>query len=125
MRRLVIDADALLSWFDTGGAGRSMRAEYEAGQLTVVAPRTIVADAVGRLAQRSGWTGDRLERAASELQRLGLELHDPPVTELARWVAQGLSPDRAAYPALASSLDLRLETDDPALREVAGSLVGG
>jgi predicted nucleic acid-binding protein len=125
MRRLVIDAGTLLSWFDAGGEGRSMRAEYEAGQLTVVAPRTIVADALGQLAQGPGWTGERLERAATELQRLGLELHDPPVAELASWVAKGLAADRAAYPALAESLDLRLATDDAALRQVAAPLIRG
>jgi predicted nucleic acid-binding protein len=124
MRRIVVDHGTLLSWFDAGGEGRSMRAEYEAGQLTVVAPRTIVADAVASLAQRPGWTGERLERAATELQRLRLELHDPPIAEIARWVTKGLSADRAAYAALASTLDLRLETEDAALRQVAAPLVG-
>lgn len=124
MRRLVIDAGTLLTWFDSGGGGRSMRAEYEAGQLTIAAPRTIVADAVALLAQRPGWNSQRLERAATELQRLGIELHDPPVAQLARWVAKGLGADRAAYPALAESLDLPLVTDEAALREVAAPLIG-
>lgn len=124
MRRLVIDAGTLLTWFDAGGGGRSMRAEYEAGQLTVAAPRTIVADAVALLAQRPGWNAQRLERAATELQRLGIELHDPPVAQHARWVAKGLGADRAAYPALAESLDLPLVTDEAALREVAAPLIG-
>ena len=124
MRRIVIDDGTLLSWFDTAAAGRSMRAEYEAGQLTVVAPRTIVADAIGRLAQRPGWTGERLERAAAELQRLRLELQDPPVAELARYVARGLPADRAAYAALAAELDLRLVTADSRLRDTAAPLIG-
>ena len=124
MRRVVLDVGILLSWFDAGGPGRAMRAEYEAGQLTVVAPRTIVADALGVLAGRSGWAADRLERAATELGRLGIELRDPPVATLARHVARGLPADRAAYPALAEALDLRLETDDPRMRSAAGPLVG-
>jgi predicted nucleic acid-binding protein len=89
----------------------------------VVAPRAIVADALGRLARRPGWTADRLERVAVELGRLGLELHEPPVADLARFVARGLPADRAAYPALAASLDLRLETDDDELRAAAAALV--
>jgi predicted nucleic acid-binding protein len=125
MRRLVIDAGTLLSWFGASGARSEMRGEYESGQLTVVAPRTIVADALAQLAQRPGWTADRLERAATELQRLGLVLQDPPVAELARYVAKGLPADRAAYAALAQSLDLRLATDDAALREAAGPLIAG
>lgn len=119
MKRLVVDAGTLLAWFDAEGSGRAMRAEYEAGELTVVAPRTIIADAIGLLARRPGWTAERLERAATELQRLGLELHDPPVAELARYVARGLPADRAAYAALAASLDLRLATADADLRRAA------
>lgn len=121
MKRLVVDAATLLTWFDPGGAGREMRAEYEAGQLTVLAPRTIVADAIALLASRPGWTADRLERAATELLRLGLELHEPPVSALARYVAAGLPADRAAYPALAASRDLRLATDDARLLQVAAA----
>jgi len=124
MRRIVVDDGTLLSWFETDGAGRSMRAEYEAGQLTVVAPRTIVADVIGRLAQRAGWTSQRLERAAAELQRIRLELQDPPVAELARYVARGLPADRAAYAALAAALDLRLVTADRRLRDTAAALIG-
>ncbi len=123
MKRLVVDAATLLAWFGHDGAGREMRAEYEAGQLTVLAPRTIVADAIALLASRPGWTADRLERAATELLRLGLELHEPPVSELARYVAAGLPADRAAYPALAASLDLRLATADTRIRQVAAPLV--
>ena len=124
MRRVVLDVGVLLSWFDADAPGRALRGEYEAGQLTVVAPRTIVADALGALAGRPGWAADRLERAATELGRLGLELRDPPVADLARYVARGLPADRAAYPALAEALDLRLETDDPRVRSAAGPLVG-
>ena len=124
MRRVVLDAGSLLTWFVAGGSGRGMRAEYEAGQLTVIAPRTIGADAIALLAGRQGWDGPRLERAAVELGRLGIEVHDPPLAGLARWIANGLAADRAAYPALAESLDLRLVTDDARLQEVAAAVVG-
>lgn len=125
MRRLVIDAEMLLGWFAADGAGRELRDEYEAGALTVVAPRGIVADALALLARRPGWTPERLERAAVELGRLGIEVHDPPAGELARWIARGLSADRAAYAAVAAVLDLRLATDDPTLRETAATLATG
>ena len=123
MKRLGVDARTLLSWFDAHGPGRPLRAAYEAGQLTVVAPRTVVADAIALLASRPGWNPERLERAATELQRLGLDLHDPPVAELVRYVAKGLPADRAAYPALAASLDLPLVTDDEDVRRAAGPFV--
>ena len=123
MRRVVLDAASLLSWFDADGSGRTTRAEYEAGQLAVVAPRTIVADVLGLLARRPGWDTDRLERVAIELGRIGLELHDPPPADVARYVARGLPADRAAYPALAAARDLRLTTDDPQLTNAAATLI--
>jgi predicted nucleic acid-binding protein len=123
MKRAVIDAATLLTWFDPDGTGRTMRTEYEAGELVVVAPRTIVADAIGLLAERPGWSAERLERAATELGRLGVELHDPPNPELARYVATGLPANLAAYPALAASLDLPLTAADERLREAAGALI--
>ena len=121
---MVLDAGSLLTWFEASASERGMRAEYEAGQLTVIAPRTIAADAIGLLAGRQGWDGPRLERAAVELGRLAIEVHDPPLAGLARWIAGGLAADRAAYPALAESLDVRLVTDDPRLGEVAEAVVG-
>lgn len=123
MRRVVIDAPTLLSWFDAGGEGRELRMEYEAGTLVVVAPRTIVADALALLARRPHWSVERLHRAALELGRLGFELRDPPSSELARYLAAGLPADRAAYAALAAGLDLRLATSDPALAEAAAPLL--
>lgn len=125
MRRVVLDAGSLLSWFDADGPGRTMRAEYEAGQLAAVAPRTIVADVLALLAQRPGWDAARLERAAVEIGRIGLELHDPPAVDVARYVARGLPADRAAYPALAAALDLRLETQEPRIRDAAATLISG
>ena len=120
----MLDVGVLLSWFEADGSGRQMREEYEAGQIAVVAPRTIVADALARLASRPGWTAERLERAAVELGRIGLELREPPVAGVARYIARGLPADRAAYPALAAAADLRLQTDDLRLRQAAGPLIG-
>lgn len=125
MRRLVIDAGTLLAWFEPDGEGRRLRTDYEAGQLAVVAPSSIVTDVLARLAERPGWTAERLERVANELVRLGLELHEPPIAAVALWLARGLDPARAAYPALAASLDLRLATADDELRNVAAPLVIG
>jgi len=123
MRRVVLDAGAFLTWFEPDGAHRALRAEYEAGNLTVIGPRHLAADALGMVASREGVPAERLARIGAELHRLGLQLQDPPVSELAAWLAKGLPAHIAAYPALASSLEVPLVTDDPELQRVAAGLL--
>ena len=123
MRRIVIDPPALLAWFGGDGPHRSLRAEYEGGALTVLAPRHLVADVLGELTSREAPAPDRLARIAGELQRLGFQLQDPPVEELAGWLARGLEPRMAAYAALAASLDVPLAAADADLRRVASDLL--
>ena len=123
MRRIVIDPAALLAWFSGDGPHRSLRDEYEGGTLTVLAPRHLVADVLCELTAREAPAPDRLARIAGELQRLGIQLQDPPVAELAGWLAQGLEPRMAAYAALAASLDVPLAAADADLRRVASDLL--
>ena len=123
MRRIVIDPAALLTWFGGEGPHRSLRAEYEGGALTILAPRHLVADVLGELAARDVQAPDRLARIAGELQRLGMQLQDPPATELAEWLARGLDARRAAYAALAASLDVPLAAADAELRRAAPDLL--
>ena len=124
MRRLVVDAGVLLGWFEAEGPHRALRAEYEAGTLAVIGPRGLIADALGTLAER-GTPPDRLTRIGAELQRIGLQLQDPPMEALATWLGKGLSAGRAAYPALAASLEIPLVTDDPELHRVAAAIPRG
>lgn len=123
MRRIVIDPAALLTWFGGEGPDRSLRAEYEGGTLTLLAPRHLVADVLGELAARGQRAPDRLARIAGELQRLGIQLEDPPTADLPGWLARGLDPRRAAYAALAASLGVPLAAADPQLRRIAGDLL--
>lgn len=124
MRRVVADAGALLGWFDAASPHRALRTEYEAGTLAVIAPRGLVAEALGILAER-GFPQESLARVGTELHRIGLQLQDPPMEALTTWLAKGLAPGRAAYPALAASLEVPLITDDPALRDIAASIARG
>ena len=124
MRRVVVDAGVLLGWFGAESPHRALRAEYEAGTLAVIGPRGLIADALGTLAVR-GAPSDRLGRIGAELQRIGLQLQDPPMEALATWLAKGLQSGRAAYPALAESLEIPLVTDDPELRRVAAGILQG
>lgn len=123
MKRVVLDAGTLLSWFAPDGAHRALRTDYEAGTLAIIGPRHLVADALGAVASREDVPADRLARVGAELHRLGLQLQDPPTSELVPWLTKGLPAHRAAYPALAASLEVPLVTDDPELRRVASGLL--
>ena len=124
MRRVVVDAGVLLGWFDATSPHRSLRAEYEAGTLAVIGPHGLVAESLGMLAEQ-GVPQESLARIGTELQRIGLQLQDPPMEALAAWLAKGLTPARAAYPALAVSLEVPLLTDDPELRRAAAAIPRG
>lgn len=122
MRRAVLDPSALLTWFDASDASRPTRLEYEEGLLGVVAPREVTTHVLGALTASGAWQPDQLVRIAAELDRLGFELRDPPVDELARWLVRGLNADQAPYAALASSLDLPLMTVDPEVLRRAATI---
>ena len=123
MRRLALDADGIAAWFDPDPDRRELRAEYEAGTLTVVGPSRLPGDVLARIAER--WHPDpaRLARIGTELDRLRFELHEPSTGELAPWIARGLSTGQAAVAAVAASLDVRLVTKDGDLVRTASHLV--
>jgi predicted nucleic acid-binding protein len=123
MQRLVVDAGTVLSWFDADGAGAEMRRQYAAGGFAAVAPSRLHGDILAELTRRSDLPPDRLASVAAELPRAGIELHEPPLSLLAGWLARGIEPEVAPYAALAESLDLRLVTTDPRLLRGASSLV--
>jgi predicted nucleic acid-binding protein len=123
MRRLVVDAAAVLAWFDTDGAGADQRRDYEAGEFAAVAPPRIHADMLAAIARRDETSPDRLARIAAELPRIGIQVKDPPLTLVAAWIGRGLDGNLAPYAALAEHLDMRLDAREPMLRERARSLV--
>jgi len=121
MRRIVVDAATVLSWFDESGADQ--RRDYEAGEFACVAPRRIHADLLAAIARRDEPSPDRLARVAAELPRIGIQIQDPPLPLLAGWLARGLDADVAPYAALAEHLDVPLQARDTRLREGARPLV--
>ncbi|MGQ0608945.1 MAG: hypothetical protein ACT4OQ_10850 [Chloroflexota bacterium] len=122
MRRIVLDASALLTWFEGPATASPLRLEYEGGLLGVVAPPQLTTDLLGCLAASRDWPADRLVRVAAEIDRLGFEIRESPVDEIAAWLARGLPAVQAPYAALASALDLPLITADPGFLRRAGSI---
>jgi hypothetical protein len=122
MRHVVIDAATFVGWFVGEGEARSLRREYEAGQLRVVVPTAFAADVLGEVASL-GWPRDRLERLAPLLDELGFEFRNPPRVSLARWVGTGLTPALAAYAALAEESERPLVAGHPELARRAAALL--
>lgn len=122
MRRIVLDATALTTWFTANGAGLSLRREYEAGVLGIVVPPSFTTDFIGALAAERERSSEVLVRAAAEVDRLGFEVRSAAVEEVAPWIARGLSPRDAPYAALASHLELPLVTPSEDLLQWASTV---
>jgi predicted nucleic acid-binding protein len=123
VRRVVADSAIVLAWFtDPTGPARLIRREYEDGELTIVAPRSLPLEIIEAAARSTGWPVERLARLAAAVEQLAFEFRDPPSSELAAWLARGLGGPDAAYAALASALDIPLVTTDEELLRTAGTV---
>jgi predicted nucleic acid-binding protein len=125
MRECVLDASIVLAWFTEDGTqspvGR-LRAEFESGELSVVAPTLINLEILNLAGRRWGWGPDALEELAEALDDLSLDLVEPDLTTVAKWVAAGLTAYDAAYVALAEAAAIPLITSDETILSVASRI---
>jgi predicted nucleic acid-binding protein len=113
----VLDASVVLKWFHSEGEGhvevaRQLRAQYEAGELRVLAPRLLWLELLNVAARRWGWPQSQLEQLAVTLDQLGFEQVEPELLNIARWAANGLTAYDAAYVTVAEQAGVQLITDD-------------
>jgi predicted nucleic acid-binding protein len=106
----VLDASVVLKWFHSEGEGhvdvaRRLRAQFEAGELRVLAPQLLWLELLNVAARRWGWPQPPLEQ-------LGFEVLEPELLSVARWAANGLTAYDAAYVAVAEQAGVQLITDD-------------
>ena len=130
MNDVVLDASVVLKWFHSEGerhldAARSLRAEFEAGELLVFAPPLLRLELVNVAGRRWGWAESALVELALALGELGFEFVEPELERVAIWTARGLTAYDAAYVAVAEEHALRLVTDDERIVDVAGELATG
>jgi predicted nucleic acid-binding protein len=124
VNELVLDASVVLKWFHRAGEGhveqaRSLRAEYERGELFVRATPLLRLELINVAGRRWRWGQRALVRLALALDRLGFELVEPELMGVARWTARGLTAYDAAYVAVAETAGVPLVTDDDLVLEVA------
>ena len=120
MREAVLDASVVLEWFTTRPSGaRRLRAEYESGDLAVLAPPLLHQEILNVAGRRWGWGSEALQELAETLQDLSFDLAEPELTAVARWVAAGLTAYDAAYVAVAEAASLPLITRDEIILRLA------
>jgi predicted nucleic acid-binding protein len=113
----VLDASVVLKWFHAEGerhveVARHLRAQFEAGELRVLAPQLLWLELLNVAARRWSWPQSKLEQLAVTLGQLGFELLEPELLRVARWAAKGLTAYDAAYVAVAEQAGVQLVTDD-------------
>jgi predicted nucleic acid-binding protein len=124
MRECVLDASVILLWFagsgdSDAGAARRLRAEFERGGLAIIAPPLLPLEILNVCGRRWSWDGEALQELAGALEDLALELVQPDLSFVARWVAGGLTAYDAAYVAVAEEASIPLITSDEQILRVA------
>lgn len=127
MSDAVLDASVLVKWFRSEGEehvdkARALRAQFEAGDLRVLAPPLLWLEIVNVAARRWGFTQERLQQLARSLADLGFELLEPDIAAVANWAARGLTAHDAAYVAVAEQAGMHLITDDAEIVRAAANL---
>lgn len=127
MREVVLDASVLAKWFRDEGeprlqAAQELSGQFSRGELLVFVPPLLFLELLNLAARRWGWSADRLERFAADLDLLGLEVQQPSTPRIARWTGRGLTAYDACYVALAEERRTVVVTDDQRIIAVAGPL---
>ena len=125
MRESVLDASVILLWFAGSGdsnavAARRLRAEFERGELAIIAPPLLPLEILNVCGRRWGLHDQALQELVGALEDLVLELVQPDLSVVARWVAGGLTAYDAAYVAVAEEASIPLITSDEEILRVAG-----
>ena len=116
MRDLVLDATVVTPWFDpkrpADDQARNVRAQFEAGALSVTVPSLLFLEVVNVAGRQWRWGDAALAELATALTDIGFEVADPALASVAVWVARGLTAYDAAYVALAEARGVSLVTTD-------------
>ena len=124
MRECVLDASIVLSWFTKDGpsAVAELRAEFESGDLSIIAPSLIYLEIINVAGRRWGWGPDALQELAEALDDLLFDLVEPDLTTVAKWVAAGLTAYDAAYVSVAEAARIPFLTSDETILSLASRI---
>jgi predicted nucleic acid-binding protein len=121
---VVLDASVVLKWFaprkERGAKqARAIRTSYQEGQLRIVEPPLLILEILNVAGRRWRWDEPQLRSLAGAVEELGFEFALPDWTQVASWVARGLTAYDAVYVALAEGLRVPLITDDASIIAMA------
>ncbi|TAM56250.1 PIN domain-containing protein [bacterium] len=124
MNQAVLDASVVLKWFQPeterhAAAARSLRADFQAGTLAVIAPPLLYVEIVNVAGRRWRWERAALVDLAHALQALRFDVRQPALGSVAEWTARGLTAYDATYVALAQAEAIPLVTDDEQILALA------
>jgi predicted nucleic acid-binding protein len=127
MRECVLDASVILLWFSRSRerravVARRLRTEFERGELAILAPPLLPLEILNVCGRRWSWDSEALQDLAGALDDMALELVQPDLSSVARWVAEGLTAYDAAYVAVAEEASIPLQTSDAEILRLAGAL---
>jgi predicted nucleic acid-binding protein len=119
LRQLVLDASVLGRWIFQPKEAGALRAEFEAGELTIAVPALVFLELLNVAGRQLRWAVDELTELADRLQQSGFDVLEPDLARVATWVGRGLTAYDASYVALAEQLDVPLATGDRFILELA------
>ena len=124
MRQLVLDASVLGRWIfqPKEAVGGALRAEFEAGELTIAVPALVFLELLNVAGRQLRWAVDELTELTDRIQRSGFDVLEPDLARVATWVARGLTAYDASYVALAEQLEVPLTTGNRLILELAPKL---
>jgi len=124
LRECLLAASVVLDWFSSsakgyGGPYRRLRAEFESGELEVIAPALIHLEILNVAGRSWRWDAASLEELGEGLDDLLFELIEADLSAVARWIAAGLTAYDAAYVAVAEAAAVPFITNDRTILGIA------
>lgn len=114
---LVVDANVVLAWIRPDDEPHAEQAlsvfdSYASGRVQFVVPPLTVFEVLNVAARKWRWPEQQLLGLVDSLAAIGFVTSAPPLRDVARWAATGLSAYDAAYVAVAEAIGAELITSD-------------
>lgn len=119
MIELVIDANVTLAWLRPkerfGAEATAVMQAFRAGSVGCIVPPIHPYEVMNVAARKWQEPSTRLDGLAALYRSIGFRVAEPPLAEVARWTAAGLTAYDAAYVAVAEQTGATLVTGDDAI----------